>query len=136
MKLDLKLAAANLEALHAAEEKLADRGPIKVLPRPADQIPNVPLLQARIADLLLALQVKRGYAVAKGHDLDGAGNPHGYNLAAVGIIDEIKTVEKGRDRANPNATTLVRVGFPSGEHLWFDPADLVYVKKAKPKGAG
>lgn len=130
--LDLKKAAPRLDELVAIDEKLVDRGPIKVLPRPPGEAPDAPVLKARMAELLLLLQVKRNYAAAKGHDLDGNGNARITDLDAVGTLEEIKTLlRKGQDRALPNATTIVRVGFPNGEHLWFDPADLLFVKPPK-----
>ena len=129
--LDLAKAAPRLAELVAIDEKILDRGPIKVLPRPAGEAPNVPVLKVRMAELLLLLQVKRNYDAPKGHDLDSNGNPRITELGDVGVLEEIKTLRKGQDRALPNATTVVRVGFPSGEHLWFDPADLLFVKPPK-----
>ena len=122
--IDVPKFQALLAELHEVEEKLLDRGPIKVLPRPAEEIPNVPLLTARLEAIQVRLRVKRKTAKAKGHDLDNNGAPLGHDLAAVGLVDQIQTIAKGRDRALPTSTTIVRAGFPGGEHLWFDPADL------------
>ena len=46
-KLDLAKVRALLAEVYVCDEKIADRGPIKVLPRPADEVPNVPALKAR-----------------------------------------------------------------------------------------
>lgn len=113
-----------LALINEADEKIADRGPIKVLPRPPGEAPNVPALRQAIEDLRGHLHVRRGYKTARGHDLDNAKQPLHYDLAAVGIVDDVKAVKAGTDRALPKSTTIVRVGFPGGEHLWFDPADL------------
>lgn len=122
--IDLKAFAAGLEALNAISEKIADRGPIKVLPRPSSEVPNVAALKAELEATLVTLRVRRNYSAAKGHDLIGSAANFQYDLDAVGVVEEVKTVIAGRDRANPSSTTLVRVGFPAGEHLWFDPSDL------------
>lgn len=137
MKIDLDKVKATLDEITALDEKAADRGPILILPRPASEVPDVKALRARIEDLQKTLRVKRGYKAAKGHDLPGdlaerikAGQPVAspYDLSAVGVIDEVKILEKGRkDSALPSATVIVRVGFPAGEHLWFDPHDLELV---------
>lgn len=122
MSLDVAKAQAILAEINAAEEFIADRGPFKVLPR---ALPDVPALRAKIAELEKRLRVKRSYAKAKGHDLVGDPPVPGlYDLSAVGVVEEIRSIPKGRDRALPTSTTIVRVGFPASEHLWFDPSDL------------
>lgn len=133
VKLDLAKARPRLEELVSANEKIIDRGPVKVLPRPPGDTPDVAMLKKRIDELTLLLQVKRNYAAPKGHDLDGNGNPRITDLTTVGTLEEIKSVHKGQDRALPTSTTIVRVGFPAGDHLWFDPADLLFVAPPKPK---
>lgn len=140
-RLDLAHVRALLAELAACEEKLADRGPIKVLPRPAAEVPNVPLLTARTSVIQAALQVRRKSASKPtGHDMDiqgdGAGGVvvvgplRGRDLKAVGVLEEIRSIEKGQDRALPNTSVVVRVHFPgSGDHLWFDPDDLLTVDR-------
>lgn len=140
--IDLQKLQAALAEIHACDEKIADRIPIKMLPRPPEEIPNVEKLRACIQELQTTiLRVRRKTTTAKGHDLepqpDGSlGAVAGRDLAAVGIVEEIRTIAKGQDRALPNATTLVRVAFPAGEHVYFEPADLKPVApdvKDKPK---
>jgi hypothetical protein len=121
MSLDLTKTLALLAELREVEEEIADRGPIKVLPRPPSEIPDFPKLKARMEQLFVELSVQRNYKKAKGHDLGG---PQKYDLTAVGVVEEVKYVEQGADDANKSSTTLVRVLFPAGEHLWFDPDDL------------
>lgn len=128
-KLDIEKVRTLLAELHACDEKLADRGPIKVLPRPPEEIPNLPVLQSRIAAIRESLRVKRKNATAKGHDLDNEGAPIPRDLSAEGEVEEIRSIRKGADRALPKTDVLVRVGFPSGEHLWFDPDDLKTVDR-------
>ena len=126
MSLDLPAIQALLVEMHDCDEKIADRGPIKVLPRPSGEVPDVPKLKARIQEIEHRLRVKRTNTTkAQGHDLNNEGQSAGYDLTAVGIVEEVRSIPKGRDRALPKATTIVRVRFPSGEHLWFDPAALV-----------
>ena len=134
-KLDLAKVRALLAEVYVCDEKIADRGPIKVLPRPADEVPNVPALKARIEEITSALQVRRKGA-PNGHDLeidpaDGVTlRPiPGRDFKAAGTIEVIQTIKKGQDRALPNTDVLVQVGFPTSEHLWFDPDDLVTVDK-------
>lgn len=132
--IDLDKIRPVLDEIHACDEKIADRGPIKVLPRPAAEIPNVPALRARILELQSKVRVKRKPGTAKGHDLlaDGSAAPN--DLTAIGVLEEIRTIKKGQDRALPTSTTIVRVAFPAGEHLWFDPSDLTIVVDSPPKG--
>ena len=132
VKLDLQRILAALAEMHECDEKIADRIPIKVLPRPEGEAPDVPKLRARIAEIQKsALLVTRKTAKAKGHDFDADGKtPLGYDLAAIGVIEEVRVIRKGADRALPTATTVVRVAFPAGEHLYFDPDDLVSVHGA------
>ena len=134
-KLDLAKVRALLAEVYVCDEKIADRGPIKVLPRPADEVPNVPALKARIEEIKSALQVRRKGA-PKGHDLE-IDPADGVTLRpvlhrdfkSVGTIEVVQSIKKGQDRALPNADVLVQVGFPNGDHLWFDPDDLVTVDK-------
>lgn len=116
-----KISALLTELVHI-EDRIADREPIKVLPRL--DAPDLPKLQARREVLFAQLAAKRNYKTPKGHDLNASGLPSGYDLASVGIISEMKSVPKGKDRALPSSSIIVQVGFPSGEHLWFDPHDL------------
>lgn len=111
----------------AIDEQLADRGPFKVLPRPPSEVPNVVELRGRLEALQARLRVQRNYDSKKGHDVPGPASGVDYDLGAVGVIDDIKAIKAGEDRANPDSTTLVRVDFPSGHHLWFDPSDLEMV---------
>lgn len=134
MKLDVAKVQARLSEVHAIDEKIADRVPLKVLPRPYGEAPDVPALKARLEDLKQVLRVKRNYTTPKGHDLDGSGLLRaGLDLAAIGIVEEVRAIKKGQDRAIPNATQILRVGFPAGEHLWFDAADLAFVPVPKEK---
>ena len=134
-KLDIAKVRALLAEVHACDEKIADRGPIKVLPRPADEVPNVPALKARIEEIKSALQVRRKGS-PKGHDLE-IDPADGVTLRpvpnrdfkAIGTIEVVQSIKKGQDRALPNTDVLVQVGFPTSEHLWFDPDDLVTVDK-------
>ena len=132
-KTDIKKVQETLAALAECDEKIADHGPIKVLPRPDSEIPNIPAILARIKDLEQDLRVRRkSAAVAKGHDLDNNGSPiPGRDLKAVGIVEAVETVAKGTDRVLPKATVIVRVRFPDGAHLWFDEEDLVVVEPKK-----
>lgn len=138
MKLELGKIERLLEALHACNEKIADRGPIKVLPRPPEEAPNIPVLQAQIKVLLAQLRAKRkNTTTPKGHDLDANGALlAGRDLSAIGVIEEVRTIPKGQDQALPNATHLVRVHFPAGEHVWFDADDLVATEKPPKKSPG
>lgn len=131
MKLDLAKIDGLLRDLAACDEKIADRGPIKVLPRPDSEIPNVPVLQTRIKELKQSLQVRRKTTTPKGHDLDNNGSPFPRDFKAVGTIEDVQTIAKGQDRALPKTTVIVRVHFPDGAHLWFDPDDLVMVEPKK-----
>lgn len=134
-KLDLAKVRALLAEVHACDEKIADRGPIKVLPRPSDEIPNVPALRARLVGIQAALRVRRKGA-PKGHDLE-PDPADGVTLRpipnrdfkAVGTIEAVQSIMKGADRALPNTDVIVQVGFPNGDHLWFDPDDLATVDK-------
>lgn len=140
-KLDIPKIRALLSEVQALDEKIADRGPIKLLPRPSGDIPDVPKLRARLEEIQTALRVKRKGTVAKGHDLlmqdDGAGGTMvvgpipGRDLKAVGILEQVRAIKKGEDRALPDTNLLVRVHFPgSGDHLWFDPDDIQTVDAA------
>lgn len=122
--IDLKAIGGFLDELNALDERMADRGPIKVLPRQASEIPHAPTIKARMDVVQQSLCVRRNYKDAKGHDLPGPAAGVAYDLAEVGNVEEIKTIQQGKDRANPKSTTIVKVGFPSGAHLWFDPSDL------------
>ena len=129
--IDLVKTAALLAELAFIDEKIADRGPIKFLPRPSAEIPDVPKLKARQQECFKALHVRRNYKVAKGHDLDGGGNaanpqtkvPY-FDLTTVGVVSAIKKVAAGADRSLPAAQTIVQVNYPSGDHLWHAPEDL------------
>ena len=134
MSFDLKKTVDLLAELHEVEERIIDRGPVKVLPRP--DAPDIPKLQARMAVLFGKLHVRRNYDQPKGHDLAANGEAASYDLASVGVVELVKTVAEGKDRALPQSTTIVRVGFPSGEHLWFDPNDLESVEPPEPPEAG
>lgn len=126
--IDVEVATALLAEIFVLEEKIADRGPIKVLPRPSSDIPNVPELQAAIETRRAKLRVCRNYSDAKGHELQLPAQGAEYDLKEIGVVDEIKNIEVGKDRANPKSSTIVRVEFPSGAHLWFDPNDLDLVE--------
>ena len=129
MELDLETIRALLVELGSCDELIADRGPFKVLPRP---LPNVPAIQARVTEIKKRLQVKRKSETAKGPDLDNEKKPIGFDLKAVGTVEALNAIQKGQDRALPKSTTIVRVMFPAGEHLWFDPSDLTMVKEKAP----
>ena len=146
-KLDLPKIEALLAELHACDEKIADRGPFPVIPR---DMPDVPRLRARMAEIHGELDVRRkNVLVAKGHDMDWNGAEFvqpviPVDLKAIGIIEQVKRIAKGTDRALPKTDVLVRVRFPNGDHRWFDPDDLTTIeedekaakKKPKPAGAG
>lgn len=135
-KIDVAKTAAKLAELAFLDEKIADRGPIKLLPRPSGESPNVPALQEAIKAIQHTLRVRRNYAKHKGHDLDNNGKPSGSTdtrplgtlvMSAVGVIDDWKEIKPGQDRALPKAHVIVRVAFDTGEHLWFAPEDLELV---------
>ena len=152
-KLDLPKIERLLEELNACDEAIADRGPWKVLPR---EMPDVPRLQARMAEIHGELDVRRkNVLVPKGHDLYWSGAEYGpsptpIDLKAIGIIEQVQRIAKGSDRALPTTDVIVRVRFPNGDHRWFDPDDLTTIeedekeaakkaakaKAAKPKPAG
>lgn len=117
--IDLKKFQDLLDEVAHVDEKIADRGPILVIPRPTSEVPNHRALRARHDELFSALSVRRNYKVARGHDLNA--NP---DLSAVGIVEEIKQITAGKDAAFPQATVLVRVHYPAGDHLWHPPEDL------------
>jgi len=128
--IDVKKTIETLAELAAIDEKIADRGPILLLPRPQADIPNPPRLRARQEALFATLRVKRAYSTPKGQDLDNNGKPIGYDLNAIGTVEAAKVVTAGAHRAAPGATTIIQVGFPTGDHLWFEPSDLVPVAAA------